>query len=174
MQKKEELIELLKKRDVVKFGRFQLSSGKESNYYVDVKRAITDPEVLEKISELIMEKIDKESTDKIAGPALGAIPIVAAVSLKSKIPILMIRKAKKDYGTSKLIEGDLEKGDKVIVVEDVTTTGNSLSRSVEVVRENGGIVKKAFVVVDRSEGAIENLKIKGIHLEPLASIGDFK
>lgn len=174
MQKKEELIELLKKRDVVKFGRFQLSSGKESDYYVDVKRAITDPKVLEKIAEIILGKMDKEGTDKIAGPVLGAIPIVTAVSLKSEIPMLMIRKVKKGYGTSKLIEGDLKKGDKVIVVEDVTTTGNSLARSVEVLRENGGIVKNAFVVVDRSEGAIENLKIRGIHLEPLVSIGDFK
>lgn len=171
--KKEELIELLKENEVIKFGKFTLSSGKESDYYVDMKRAVTDPKILSKVAEIISERIDKTGTDKIAGPALGAIPIVTAVSLKSEIPMLMIRKAKKGYGTSKLIEGDLETEDVVVVVEDVTTTGNSLINAIKAVSENGGLVKRAFVVVDRSEGALENLKRNGIDLEPLVSINDF-
>ena len=170
---KEELIELLKENEVIKFGKFTLSSGKESDYYVDMKRAVTDPKILSKVAEIISEKISNIGTDKIAGPALGAIPIVTAVSLESEIPMLMIRKAKKGYGTSKLIEGDLETGDVVVVVEDVTTTGNSLINAIKAVSENGGIVKRAFVVVDRSEGALENLKNEGINLEPLVSINDF-
>jgi len=171
--KKEELIELLKENEVIKFGKFTLSSGKESDYYVDMKRAVTDPKILSKVAEIISERIDKTGTDKIAGPALGAIPIVTAISLKSEIPMLMIRKAKKGYGTSKLIEGDLETEDVVVVVEDVTTTGNSLINAIKAVSENGGLVKRAFVVVDRSEGALENLKRNGIDLEPLVSINDF-
>ena len=111
--------------------------------------------------------------DKLAGPALGAIPIVTAVSLETSIPMLMIRKAKKGYGTSKLIEGDLEKDDDVIVFEDVTTTGNSLINAIQAVKENGGIVKKAYVIVDRNEGAIDNLKKEGIDLEPLVTVNDF-
>lgn len=173
MQNKEELIKLLKENEVIKFGNFTLSSGKKSSYYVDMKRAVTDPKILSKVAEMISESLDKEKTDKIAGPALGAIPIVAAVSLKSEIPMLMIRKARKGYGTSKLIEGDLEKGDSVVVVEDVTTTGNSLINAIKAVSENGGVVKKAFVVVDRAEGALENFKREGVTLEPLVSIKDF-
>ena len=87
----------------------------------------------------------------------------------------MIRKAKKGYGTSKLIEGDWkeEKDDDVIVFEDVTTTGNSLINAIQAVKENGGIVKKAYVIVDRNEGAIDNLKKEGIDLEPLVTVNDF-
>jgi orotate phosphoribosyltransferase len=88
--------------------------------------------------------------------------------------MIMIRKAKKDYGTTNLLEGDLEKGDLVVVFEDVTTTGNSLLTAIEAVLENGGNVEKAFVVVDRAEGAIDNLGEKGIILEPLVSVNDLK
>lgn len=170
---KNELIKLLKENQVVKYGKFTLSSGKESNYYVDMKRAITNPKILLKVAEIISEKIDKLEADKIAGPALGAIPVVTAVSIVSSIPMLMIRKAKKDYGTSELIEGDLLPGDRVIVLEDVTTTGNSLINAIKAVSENGGIVGKAFVIVDRNEGAIDNLKMEGIDLEPIVSVNDF-
>jgi orotate phosphoribosyltransferase len=170
---KNELIKLLKENQVVKYGKFTLSSGKESNYYVDMKRAITDPEILLKVAEIISDKMDNLEVDKIAGPILGAIPVVTAVSIVSSIPMLMIRKAKKDYGTSELIEGDLLEGDKVIVLEDVTTTGNSLINAVKAISENGGIVEKAFVIVDRNEGAIDNLKREGIDLEPIVSVNDF-
>jgi orotate phosphoribosyltransferase len=170
---KNELIKLLKDNNVVKYGKFTLSSGKESNYYVDMKRAITDPEILSKVAEIISEKINQNDIDKIAGPALGAIPIVTAVSIVSSIPMLMIRKAKKGYGTSELIEGDLKPGDKVIVLEDVTTTGNSLIKAVKAVLDGGGLVSKAFVIVDRDEGAINHLKREGVDLEPLVSVEDF-
>jgi len=173
MDKKNELITLLKENQVVKYGNFTLSSGRESSYYVDMKRAITDPTILNKIAEIITEKIALEKIDRVAGPALGAIPIVTALSLESKIPMLMIRKSKKDYGTSELIEGDLEADDIVVVVEDVTTTGNSLIKAIQAVSSNGGQIKRAFVVVDREEGAVENLKNEGIDLEPLVTVKDF-
>lgn len=173
MDKKNELITLLKENQVVKYGKFTLSSRRESSYYVDMKRAITDPSILNKIAEIISEKIVGQGIDRVAGPALGAIPIVTAVSLESSIPMLMIRKSKKDYGTSELIEGDLKDNDIVIVLEDVTTTGNSLIKAIQAVSNNGGLVKRAFVVVDREEGAVENLKKEGIKLEPLVSVKDF-
>jgi orotate phosphoribosyltransferase len=88
--------------------------------------------------------------------------------------MLMIRKAQKDYGTSKLIEGDLNEKDKVIVVEDVTTTGKSLLKAVKAVIDNGGQIERAFVVVDREEGAVEKLRKEGLQLEPIVSISDFK
>jgi len=173
-QEKENLINLLKVNQVIKFGKFTLSSGRESDYYVDMKKAITDPQILSQVAKIISHIISDDDIDLVAGPALGAVPIATAVALHSHIPMLMIRKAKKDYGTSQLIEGELKEGNKVIVVEDVTTTGNSLLKAVKAVQDKGGIVERTFVVVDRQEGAVEALKKEGIILEPLVSIGDFK
>jgi len=173
-QEKDNLIRLLKANQVIKFGKFTLSSGRESDYYVDMKKAITDPHILSQVAKIISHIISDDGIDLVAGPALGAVPIATAVALHSGIPMLMIRKAQKDYGTSKLIEGDLKEGDRVIVVEDVTTTGNSLLKAVRAVQDNGGIVERTFVVVDREEGAVKLLKKEGIILEPLVSISDFK
>lgn len=173
MTSKEYLIDLLKENGVFLEGDFTLSSGKKSNYYINMKKAITEPEILSTISKLITQKIDLDDIDKVAGPALGAVPIATAVSLESKLPLLMIRKEKKGYGTSKLIEGELNEGDNVIVVEDVSTTGGSLLKAIRAINDNGGNVKRAFVVVDREEGAIETFKKEGITLEPLISVKDF-
>lgn len=140
---------------------------------MDMKKAITDPEILSCVAKIIGDKIKNEKIDKIAGPALGAVPISTAVSLHSGIPMLMIRKSLKGYGTSKRIEGELEEGNKVVVVEDVTTTGDSLLKAIEAISDNGGTISRVFVVVDREEGAKDNLKRKGIILEALVSINDF-
>lgn len=173
MVSKEYLIDLLKENEVFLEGDFTLSSGKKSNYYINMKKAITEPEILSAISSLITEKIKDDEIDKVAGPALGAVPIATAVSLESKLPLLMIRKEKKGYGTSKLIEGELLEGDNVIVVEDVSTTGGSLLKAIKAIQENGGNVKRAFVVVDRQEGAIEAFEKEGITLEPLITVDEF-
>ena len=173
MPTKEYLIDLLKENEVFLQGDFTLSSGKKSDYYINMKKAITDPEILSTISKLITELIGEEDIDKVAGPALGAVPIATAVSLESKLPLLMIRKEKKGYGTSKLIEGELNEGDNVIVVEDVSTTGGSLLKAIKAIQNNGGNVKRAFVVVDRKEGAIDEFKKEGIELEPLITVDEF-
>ena len=180
MSSKEYLIDLLKENEVFLEGDFTLSSGKKSNYYINMKKAITEPEILSTISKLAeyrrnnpSEKISDDDIDKVAGPALGAVPIATAVSLESKLPLLMIRKEKKGYGTSKLIEGELNEGDDVIVVEDVSTTGGSLLKAIKAIEENGGNVVRAFVVVDRQEGAIEEFRNHGIDLEPLITVDEF-
>ena len=138
---KEYLINLLKENGVFLKGDFTLSSGKKSDYYINMKKAITDPEILSTIAKLITKSISEDNIDKVAGPALGAVPIATAVSLESEIPLLMIRKEKKGYGTSKLIEGELNEGDDVIVVEDVTTTGGSLLKAIKAIQDNGGNVE---------------------------------
>lgn len=172
-EQRKNLLKLLTTHQVIQFGKFTLASGRESDYYVDMKKAITDPRILSQIGEMMAEKIKGERVDKVAGPALGAVPIVTAVSLTSGIPMLMIRKSKKGYGTSKLIEGELKQDDRVVVVEDVTTTGNSLLKAVEAVKDSGGLVVRALVAVDREEGARENLLKKGVKLEPLVTKSDF-
>lgn len=173
MPSKDYLIELLKENEVFLKGDFILSSGKKSDYYINMKKAITEPEILSTIAKLITELIADDRIDKVAGPALGAVPIATAVSLESKTPLLMIRKEKKGYGTSKLIEGELNSGDNVIVVEDVTTTGGSLLKAIKAIQGNGGNVTRAFVVVDRQEGAIEEFEKEGITLEPLIKVDEF-
>lgn len=172
-EQRKNLLKLLTTHQVIQFGKFTLASGRESDYYVDMKKAITDPCILSQIGEMMAEKIKDERVDKVAGPALGAVPIATAVSLTSGIPMLMIRKSKKGYGTSKLIEGELKQDDRVVVVEDVTTTGNSLLKAVEAVKDSGGLVVRALVAVDREEGARENLLKKGVKLEPLVTKSDF-
>ena len=172
-EQRKNLLKLLTTHKVIQFGKFTLASGRESDYYVDMKKAITDPRILSQIGEMMAAKIKDERVDKVAGPALGAVPIATAVSLTSGIPMLMIRKSKKGYGTSKLIEGELKQDDRVVVVEDVTTTGNSLLKAVEAVKDSGGLVVRALVAVDREEGARENLLKKGVKLEPLVTKSDF-
>lgn len=150
----------------VKYGEFTLTSGKKSNYYVDIKLASTNPDVLKTIAERMAAHVDG---DKIAGMELGAVPLATAVSLETGLPFLMIRKEKKGHGTGSRIEGELEKGEKVVVVEDVTTTGGSSVETVNVLREAGAIVEKVLVVVDREEGAEEALKEIDVELIPLVS-----
>lgn len=95
MTSKDYLIDILKENQVFKTGKFILSSGKESDYYIDMKKAITEPNILKTIAELINQAIANDNIDKVAGPALGAVPIATAVSLQSNIPLLMIRKEKR-------------------------------------------------------------------------------
>ncbi|RAP46802.1 MAG: orotate phosphoribosyltransferase [Methanosphaera sp. rholeuAM74] len=171
---KKTLIELLKENDVIKFGDFTLSSGKKSDYYVDMKKAITLPEILSCVAHLITLDIEGSDVTKVAGPALGAVPIATATSLISKKPMLMIRKQKKSYGTSKQIEGELVEGDRVVIVEDVTTTGGSLLKAIDVIEDNGGKITKAFVIVDREEGAKDKFEEKNIEFKPLLTISEFR
>lgn len=145
----------LKRCGAIKFGDFTLSSGRRSKYYIDIKKASTDPSILKMIAEkmcpLVMEK-------KIAGMELGAVPIAVALSLEMNIPYLIIRKGKKGYGTGKRVEGNFSKGEHILVVEDVLTTGSSALDAVETLRKEGAIVERVLAVVDREEGAKELLE----------------
>lgn len=166
----EMLKSLLLKSSSVRFGKFRLTSGGESRYYVDIKRAYTDPIILKEIARMMADfTVGK---DKLAGMELGAVPIVTAVSIESKLPFLILRKGKREHGTTKMIEGELKEGEKVLVIEDVTTSGSSLLRAVEIVRGQGGIVNEALVVVDREEGAVKLLKDAGVELIPLLRVSE--
>jgi orotate phosphoribosyltransferase len=115
------------------------------------------------------ELVRKREVDKISGIALGAIPIAAVLSLELGIPFLMVRKDKKGHGTDVRIEGGLKEGDRVIMVEDVTTTGASVVAGVEEVRKKG-ICDTVLVAVDREEGALELLKEHGVELISLVTV----
>lgn len=163
------LVEMLRKY-AVRHGEFVLASGKKSNYYIDVKRAYTRPEVLKEIARNMAEVVDKNTVDRIAGVALGAVPLAAALSLEIELPFIIIRKKEKGYGTGKLIEGELKSGDRVVLVEDVTTTGGSALKAVKVIRGAGGECREVVTVVDRGEGATDLMKKEGIALRCLVKV----
>lgn len=159
------LVEVLK--CAVKKGDFTLSSGKKSSYYIDIKKAYTNPKILREIVKEIARLIKNEKIDRIAGVAVGGIPLAAGAALELGIPFLIVRKEKKEHGTERLIEGEFKAGEKVVVVEDVATSGSSALAAVETIREKKLICRKVIVVVDRLEGAGELLKKHDIELVPL-------
>lgn len=158
------LRDMMKSAGVVQHGDFVLSSGKKSNYYVNVKKAYTDPEILREIAKEISKHVGEE---KIAGMALGAVPIVVAVSLETGNPFIIIRKDKKEHGTQEKVEGDVQNGDKYVIVEDVATTGASALRVAELLREKHAEVGRVITVVDRDEGARELLEQNGLEMRAL-------
>jgi orotate phosphoribosyltransferase len=153
------------------YGDFTLASGKRSPYYIDIKKASTDPYVLEAIADEMARLIHMEGLkfDRIAGVVLGSIPLAVALSLRTKVPYIMIRKEKKDHGTGKLIEGTLQKGERVLMVEDVITSAGSVAEAIDTVREAGGEVSMTVCVVDRQGGGMERLADIGVGLRSLVT-----
>lgn len=154
-----ELVNALEGCGALQFGEFTLASGAKSNYYIDIKKASTDPKVLSLIASLMAERMESIGLrpDRIAGVVLGSIPLATALSLETGIPFVMVRKEKKDHGTGKLIEGDLRSGETVLVVEDVITTAGSSIKAIATLREEGAVVTNAISVIDREGGGRENL-----------------
>ncbi|MGM0770951.1 MAG: orotate phosphoribosyltransferase [Halobacteriota archaeon] len=169
---KEELIEALKTCGAVKFGNFTLASGKKSKYYIDIKKASSDPATLKIIAKHAAVKISEMDIDIVGGVALGGVPIATAVSLETNLPLLLIRKSAKEYGTGGRFVGDAEEGDRIILLEDVTTSGGSVIEAIGAIRNAGCIIDKVITVVDREDGATENLGEIDVELVPLVRASD--
>ncbi|OGC09502.1 orotate phosphoribosyltransferase [candidate division WOR-1 bacterium RIFCSPLOWO2_12_FULL_45_9] len=167
---KEELISLLKQTGAVKFGDFTLSSGKKSDFYVDCRKVTLHPQGAKLIGKIILDKIKKLKIDAIGGLTLGADPITSAIVTLGNIPGFIVRKKAKEHGARQKIEGIIEKGWRVVIVEDVTTTGTSALQAIEAVEAIGVKVVKVISVVDREEGAAEALK--NYAFEPLIKKGE--
>jgi orotate phosphoribosyltransferase len=152
------------------YGDFTLASGKKSKYYIDIKKASTNPEVLAIIADEMANLLKgKQRPDRIAGVVLGSVPLAVALSLRTGIPFVMVRKEKKDHGTSKLIEGSLEKGMRVLVVEDVVTSAGSAVYAIDTLRAEGAVVEDILAVVDREEGGKQALEAKDVKLAALVT-----
>ena len=151
----DEFMAALKACGAVQIGAFTLASGKASDYYVDIKRALTRPELLGEIARRMAPHA--LGSDRIAGVELGAVPIAAAVSLATGIPFLIVRKEAKGHGTKRGFEGEMRTGDRVVFVEDVVTTGGTLRAAIERMRAEGAVVERAVAVVDREEGGRQAL-----------------
>ena len=161
------LIDALRAADAVQFGEFELSHGGTSEYYVDKYLYETDPRCLELIAEAFADRLEGDA--KLGGVALGGVPLAAATSVAAGVPYVIARKQRKEYGTANLIEGRLESGEEVVVVEDIVTTGTSLVDAVEALREAGATVERALVVVDRQEGGREKVEAAGLEMEALVT-----
>lgn len=175
---KSRLIRLLE-QEALKKGDFTLSSGKKSNYYLDGRVITLTPEGAYLVANIILELSRERGVSAIGGPTLGADPIVgalAAISHIKHIPLktFIVRKATKEHGRQRQIEGpELTKSEKVILVDDVATTGKALIEAKEALDKAGVISDTAIVIVDRCEGAKENLAKAGLKLESIFTIKDF-
>ena len=172
---KQDLLKLILEKAVVR-GERKLASGKISNYYIDGKQVTLDPQGLFLTAKVILHMAQATGADAVGGPTLGADPIAAAVSLLSSqtgkpLKSFIVRKEAKDHGMQKMIEGPaLEAGDKVIMLEDVITTGGSVLKAIKEVEQLGAKVVKTICLVDRNEGAVEMLA--NYHYSPIFTLRD--
>ncbi len=180
--RKARLIRIIEERSLLREADFELVSGAASSFYFDMKPTAFDPEGASLIAELIVEALAADQVDLIGGLEMGAVPIVACVcqlSHRAKpIAGFFVRKEAKDHGTKRLIEG-VPKGQELagkhaVLVEDVTTTGGSVLAAVGAARDAGCRVSKVVTVLDRLQGAAENLRQHGIELVALLTAADFE
>lgn len=151
---KQRLISLIREKALT-YGNFELASGQSSSYYVDLSKIVMSCDGLDQIVygfvSLAKEKdIFWDEFDSIGGPAMGAIPLVTAMMLETNIErSFFVRKESKEHGKKDLIEGNLQNGDRVLMIEDVVTSGGSIAKAIKAVEEAGGIVKYVMFVLER-------------------------
>lgn len=168
----------LLKKEALKKGRFVLSSGKVSSYYLDGRVITLTPEGAYLVASIILNFLKGRKIAALGGPTLGADPIVGAVAAlshlrKAKLKTFIVRKSAKGHGTQRRIEGPaLKKGERVVLVDDVATTGKALVEAKEALDQVGAVIDSAIVIVDRGEGAKENLSAVGIRLDSIFKIED--
>ena len=176
MYQEKRLIELVHEK-ALKFGDFTLASGKKASYYLDCRKLTLDGEGANIIAEGILDRIGDDLPDAIGGMAIGADPITAAVITVAhqqgkSIRGFIVRKKAKEHGTGQLVEGPVESGQKVVIVEDVTTTGGSSVDAVGHCRDFGLQVERVISIVDRKQGADKAFADIGVRFESLLNIND--
>ena len=161
----EELAEKIRAASLLE-GEFTLRSGKKSSFYVDKYLFETQPAILSEVGQRLASR-RSSGTTVIAGAELGGVALAAAASMSCGLPFVIIRNSKKDYGTGKMHEGRLAAGDVVLLVEDIATTGGQVLEAATVIKEAGAAVEKIVAVVDRGQGAAENIRAAGFVFESI-------
>ena len=159
------------KETAVLHGEFTLRSGRTSTWYIDKYLFTTQPDILKSLGEMFKEVIP-ETTTLLAGAELGGIPLVTTASMASGIPCIFIRNQKKGYGTAKQLEGKLCPTDRVVIVEDIATTGGQVLEAATTIQESGATVDSIIAVIDRCEGARENIEGAGFVFQSLFTTDD--
>jgi orotate phosphoribosyltransferase len=176
------LIEIVKARSLRTGAAIKLASGKTSTFYVNLKPTMLDPEGAHLIADLILDELSDAGIDLVGGMEMGAVPLAACVAAAShtrgpRLRAFFVRKQAKDHGTRSLVEGLAEgetlAGKRIVMLEDVTTTGASTVRAIEAVKAEGGIVDRVIAVVDRQEGAAETFRTAGIRFTAFLTPTDF-
>jgi orotate phosphoribosyltransferase len=176
-----ELREIIRRRSI-RLGKFTLASGRESDLYLNLKPTMMDPRGAHLAAKAFLARIPA-GTDYVGGIAVGAIPVIAALAAVSDIegkPVrtFFVRPTAKDHGTRELVEGlmggESLEGKRVLVTDDVATTGGSVIQAIEAARAAGGVVEDALVIVDRQEGGAENLAKLGVKLHSVFVGDDFR
>lgn len=152
-------------------GDFTLRSGRKSKYYLDKYRFETQPVILAELGRLFAEHV-RPTTTLFAGAELGGVALAAAASLAAGKPFIIVRNAKKDYGTSNLFEGMLTNGDRVLLVEDIATTGGQVLEAARAITGAGACVERIVAVIDRCEGARQNIESAGFAFDSLFTTAD--
>jgi orotate phosphoribosyltransferase len=176
LEKREELRKIMIERSILK-GDFTLVSGKKSSYYINGKMTTLHSRGLRLAADLLLDNLSGTDYDGFAGPVIGADPIIGALLVMSagrgeEKEGFLIRKEAKGHGTKNLVEGNLKPGMKLVIVEDVVTTGGSLLRAAEAVIEGGGEIAGIHVLVDREEGADENISKAGYRFSSIFKVSE--
>lgn len=178
----QDLIDVIKQRSYRR-GKFRLASGAESEFYFNLKPTMMSPEGAYLCARGLLEKIRGESVDYVGGLEMGAVPVIAALAAVSDIegkPVktFFVRKSAKDHGTREVVEGlatgESLAGKRVLITDDVATSGGSVMKAIEAARAAGAVVEHALVIVDRQEGAAEALAAEGVTLASVFLGEDFR
>ena len=164
----------LHQNGAIKFGNFKLSSGKDSPYYIDLRVVPSFPhhfrKMIKTLQNLISDKIGLDNFDCIASVPTSGLVIASALAIETVKPLIYVRQKPKEYGTESVIEGKIAKGTKVLLIDDVATTGLSLLNAIKALRNAGAVVTDAFTVVNRFEGARESLASEDVRLYEITDI----
>jgi len=173
---KEEMAKILTNIDALQFGIFKLTSGKVSPYYIDLRIVPSFPDayqdIIDHYTQTIKNQIGTDRFDRIAGVPIAGVPFASQVAFNLKKPFLYTRKGIRLHGRERRVEGILVSGDRVLLMDDLATTGLTLRKAADAIRAEGGIVTDALVFLDREEGASELLKKNGVALHASLKISE--
>ena len=169
-----EFATFLYQKGVIKFGDFTLASGKQSSYYVDLRLVPSFPHqfrtMIKHLQNKIIENTGLNNFDSLVSVPTGGLIIASALAIETVKPLIYVRSKPKDYGTSKSVEGHIYKKMKVVMIDDVATTGGSVVNAIKSLREADIVIKDAYVIVNRMEGADEALEELGVTMHSIVNI----
>lgn len=169
-----EFATFLHQKGIIKFGDFTLASGKKSSYYVDLRLVPSYPHqfrtMIKYLQNNIAESVGLNSFDSLVSVPTGGLVIASALAIETVKPLIYVRSKPKDYGTSKSVEGQIHEGMKVVMIDDVATTGGSVVNAIKSLKEASITIEDAYVIVNRMEGADKALKELGVKLHSITNI----